>query len=391
MSTTLTRPTSFDHSALDRIRETISSDVEAGRYDGAVIAIARHGEIGIHEAIGYADRATGRAADLDDVFWIFSMTKAFTNILVLQAIDRGQLDLTTRVVDVIPEFVGRDPFRAAKKDRINVGHLLTHRAGLVVTPTPLPYAELGNLHAVIDAISQLDVVGEPGGTFNYSPTLNHALLGEMVRRATGYGSYGELLRHELLSPLQMNNTALGAPEAWAARMVPITASYPPGGWLKAADIEIMQEIVVEGAEMPWVGAVSTTGDILRFAEMIRCGGTLDGVRVLSPRILDLATTLQTGTAPNDLYAMLCQARGWEVPPGNFGLGFALRGEGVYPSFFGASTSPRTHGNYGAGSTLFWVDPESDLTFVCLTAGVMEEGDNLARFQRLSTMASASAL
>ena len=36
-------------------------------------------------------------------------------------------------------------------------------------------------------------------------------------------------------------------------------------------------------------------------------------------------------------------------------------------------------------------PESDLTFVCLTAGVMEEGDNLARFQRLSTMASASAL
>lgn len=78
-------------------------------------------------------------------------------------------------------------------------------------------------------------------------------------------------------------------------------------------------------------------------------------------------------------------------PGNFGLGFALRGEGVYPTFFGASTSPRTHGNYGAGSTLFWVDPDKDLTFVCLTAGVMEEGDNLARFQRLSTMAAATAL
>ena len=223
----MSTPTIFDQDALRRIRATIGEDIDAGRYDGAVIAVARHGEIGMHEAIGYADRTTGRTATVDDVFWIFSMTKAFTNILVLQAIDRGQLDLTTRVVDVIPEFVGRDPFRtAAKKDRVNVGHLLTHRAGLVVTPTPLPYSEIGNLDAVIDAISQLDVVGEPGGTFNYSPTLNHALLGEMVRRATGYGSYGELLTNELFAPLKMNDTALGAPKAWADRMVPIKAQLP---------------------------------------------------------------------------------------------------------------------------------------------------------------------
>ncbi|MDV8079566.1 serine hydrolase domain-containing protein [Rhodococcus sp. IEGM 1370] len=388
MSTT---PASLDQAALDRLRRSITNDIEAGNYDGAVIAVARHGEIGLHEAIGFADRSSGRTSSLDDVFWIFSMTKAFTNILVLQAIDRGQLDLTTRVVDVIPEFVGRDPFRAAKKDRVNIGHLLTHRAGLVVTPTPLPYSELGNLEATIDAICQLDVVGEPGGTFNYSPTLNHALLGEVVRRVSGYSSYSELLTKELFEPLKMHSTALGAPKAWTDRMVPIKAYFPPGGWLKSSDIEIMQDIVVEGTEMPWVGAVSTAGDVLRFAEMIRRGGELDGVRILSPGILDLATTLQTGTAPNDLYAMLCQARGWDVPPGNFGLGFALRGEGVYPTFFGAAASPRTHGNYGAGSTLFWVDPERNLTFVCLTAGVMEEGDNLARFQRLSTMATATAL
>ncbi|WP_092808257.1 serine hydrolase domain-containing protein [Rhodococcus globerulus] len=386
-----TSSASLDQDAFQRLRASISADVDAGRYDGAVIAVARNGEIGLHEALGFADRAAGRTASLDDVFWIFSMTKAFTNILTLQAIDRGQLDLTTRVVDVIPEFLGRDPFRTARKDRVNVGHLLTHRAGLVVTPTPLPYSEIGNLDAVIDAICQLDVVGEPGGTFNYSPTLNHALLGEMVRRVTGYSTFGKLLAKELFEPLKMTNTALGAPKAWADRMVPVKARFPDGGWLKSSDIEVMQEIVVEGAEMPWVGAVSTASDILRFAEMIRRGGELDGVRILSPSILDLATTLQTGTAPNDLYAMLCEARGWAVPPGNFGLGFALRGEGVYPTFFGATTSPRTHGNYGAGSTLFWVDPESGVTFVCLTAGVMEEGDNLARFQRLSTMAAAAAI
>lgn len=383
--------TDIDAAAVHRLRAAIEADVDANHYDGAVIAVARHGEIAMHEAIGFADRAAQRPAALDDVFWIFSMTKAFTNILTLQAIDRGHLDLTTRVIDVVPEFVGRDPFRAAKKDKVNIAHLLTHRAGLVVTPTPLPYAELGDLSAVVDAICQLDVVGQPGGTFNYSPTLNHALLGEIVRRVTGYASYTEMVTAELLEPLKMTSTAVGAPPSWAERMVPVKAYFPEAGWLKASDIEVMQDIVVEGAEMPWVGAVSTTGDILRFAEMLRCGGELDGVRLLSPAILDLATTLQTGDEPNDLYAMLCQARGWDVPPGNFGLGFALRGEGVYPSFFGATAGPRTHGNYGAGSTLFWVDPDADLTFVCLTAGVMEEGANLARFQRLSTMASAAAI
>ena len=69
----------------------------------------------------------------------------------------------------------------------------------------------------------------------------------------------------------------------------------------------------------------------------------------------------------------------------------LRGEGIYHHFFGTLASPRTFGNFGAGSSLFWVDPEKDLTFVCLTSGVMEEAPNILRFQRLSDMAHAAAV
>ena len=383
--------TGFDSAALSRIEQRIENDIAAGHYDGANIVIARGGQVGLEASIGFADRKAGRTASADDIFRIFSMTKAFTNVLVLQAIDRGQMDLTTRVVELIPEFAAGDRFRQGKKDRINVAHLLTHRAGLVVTPNPLPYAELGNLENVIRAISELDVVGEPGGSFDYSPALNHALLGEMVRRATGAASFRELMSRELFQPLKMTQTALGAPRAWSERMVPVRASFPDGGWLNAYDVEVMEEIITEEAEMPWVGAVSTVGDIHRFTEMLRRGGELDGQRILSPAMLDLATTNQTGTSPNSLYAGIAIARGWEVPPGNFGLGFALSGTGTHASFFGSTTSPRTHGNYGAGSTLFWVDPELDLTFSCLTAGVMDEGDNVIRFQRLSTMAAAAAV
>jgi len=381
----------MDPAAVQRLQEHIAAEIKAGMYDGCNIVIARGGEIAIDACIGSADVKTGRAMSPDDIFYIFSMTKAFTNVLVLKCLETGKLDFTTRVVDVIPEFNQGDRFRQGKKDMINILHLLTHRAGLVTTPTPVPYDKLGNLADTIKAICALDVVGNPGVDVDYSPTLNHALLGEMARRAMGYTSYREMCNKELFAPLKMTSTQIGCPDSFRARMVPIHALFPTGGWLKAADIEVMQEIIDEKAEMPWVGAVSSVGDIHRFAEMLRRGGELDGVRILSPAIIDLATTLHTGEKPNNLYANISRARNWDIPKANFGLGFALAGTGVYPSFFGPVTSPRTFGNYGAGSTLFWIDPKLDMTFACLTAGVMEESENIRRFQRLSTMAAACAI
>jgi CubicO group peptidase (beta-lactamase class C family) len=146
----------------------------------------------------------------------------------------------------------------------------------------------------------------------------------------------------------------------------------------------------EHAEMPWVGAVSTTPDMFRFAEMLRRGGSLDGARILSPQMIALARRNWTGDKPNELYKMLAHKRGWEPSPAYIGLGFSLRGTAVCHHQFGTLASPGTFGNYGAGSALYWVDPELDVTFVCLTAGVMESNDNIERFQRLCDIAVSAA-
>jgi CubicO group peptidase (beta-lactamase class C family) len=74
-----------------------------------------------------------------------------------------------------------------------------------------------------------------------------------------------------------------------------------------------------------------------------------------------------------------------------GLGFGLSGEAICPNLFGTLTSPGTFGHYGSGSTLFWVDPELDMTFVCLSAGVMQAAPNIERFQRLSDIAASAAV
>lgn len=383
--------TGLNAETLDLLEATIRNDISDGTYDGARIIVARHGEVGLDATIGWADRAAGRELQSDDIFRVLSLTKAFTNALVYQALGEGKLQLTTRVVDVIPEFWGKDRFRTVRKDRVNLAHLLTHRSGLPATPEPLPNAQLGNLEAVIAAICELDVIHEPGTNLTYSPAINHALMGEMLRRVYGAGSFRELARKNLFSVLGMNDTRFGAPEAWRERIVPLKAYIPDTGWLSPKDIEDLNDVVNEDAEMPWVGSVSTANDVYTFAEMLRRKGQSGGRQVIPAAILQEATTLQTGDMPNDLYAMIARSRGWDAPPGNFGLGFSLSGTGAHASFFGPFTSPRTHGNYGAGSTLFWIDPERDMTFVCLTAGVMDEGDNVLRFQKLSTIAASAAL
>jgi CubicO group peptidase (beta-lactamase class C family) len=383
---------SLDAAALQRIVETITRDIENERYDGANIIVARNGRIGLHAALGYAERATKRPSAADDVYRLLSLTKTFTNVLTLQAISDGLLDLSTKVIDIIPDFLGPDRFRTARKDRINVGHLLTHRAGLPATPTPVPYDRLGNLEEVIAAISQLDVVTEPGTAVNYSPTVNHALLGEMVRRVRGADRYSDVVRKNLFEPIGMTSSSIGAPKAWADRLVPLRAYIPDVGWLNRHDVEVMNDVIAEGAELPWVGGVATAHDIHLFAEFLRRGGvTEDGQHLIARAVLDVATTVQTGESENDLYAAMARALGWDVPKANFGLGFSLAGVETAPGFFSPYVSPRTHGNYGAGSTLYWVDPERDMTFVCLTAGVMEESANLLRFQNLSKLAAAAAL
>ena len=93
-----------------------------------------------------------------------------------------------------------------------------------------------------------------------------------------------------------------------------------------------------------------------------------------------------------LDAAIAAEMGWRTGPGNQSYGFGLAGDGVAPSRFGTLTSPGTYGHFGAGSSaLFWVDPARDMTFVCLTAGIMTEHQSVLRLQRLSDLAVAAAL
>ncbi|MFL4477877.1 serine hydrolase domain-containing protein [Paeniglutamicibacter sp. ORCA_105] len=390
--TTITDTPGLERRFLEVLDETIRADIDRGDYHGANVIVARHGEIAMRGSYGMAEVATDRPTRSDDVYRILSMSKGFTNVLIYRALSEGKLMLSTRVVDLIPEFFGTEPFRAARKDRINLAHLLTHRAGMPATPNPGVGPEgFAVLADVISALCGVDVINEPGTNLNYSAAINHALMGEMARRAYGADSFRELMQEKVFGPIGMINTRFGMPADWRERAVPLKVIEANDSWLKPEDIECLNDVIDRpDAEMPWVGAVSTIEDVFAFTEVLRNRGrTSNGEQLFGESVLDFATSNQTGDQINDLYGMVAAARSWDLPPGNMGLGMALAGSGTHARFFGPFVSPRAFGSYGAGSSLLWVDPVSGLSFCFLSSGVMDEGDNVARFQKLSTIAASA--
>jgi CubicO group peptidase (beta-lactamase class C family) len=373
---------------LDQLKAVIAADVARGDYYGAVLKVGRGGAPVFEEAIGHAYAGGERALKTDDVFSLFSVTKAFTNVLIMRAIEQGRFSLNTKVRDVLPEFTGRP------REEATFFHLLTHMAGMPGVWSPKPGMFLDRLQELFDeSIAHVHGTSAPGEKCDYSPLVNHVLMGMALVRTDPEGrNYQTLLHEDLFAPLGMHSTSMGLRADLDPRHVrPDMRGTVPIKHLSRnlpGDHALFEDPQVEA---PHVGCASTTGDLWRFAEMLRGEGVLDGVRILSPRVVRLARRVHTGDRPNELYKGVALKAGWTIPPANQGLGFQVRGTGVFQHLFGQLASPETFGNYGAGSTMFWIDPEADMTFSLLSAGVMTQAANIERCGKLSDLALSACL
>ncbi len=380
--------TSMNADRLRHLQAVVKSDIAAGLYHGAVIKVARGGTVALDVAIGAADAAQAQPLARDSVFSIFSVTKAFTNVLTLRAIELGQFALTSRISDLIPEFSGHG------REAVQIWHLLSHQAGFPIIFEVKPGMYIDRFDEMVAAVIEVvKPVDAPCEKVSYSPLVNHVLLGEAVRRTDPKRrSYRAIVQDEILTPLKMKDTSVGVrADLKPRKVVPDFRGNYPIGHRGHSNLGPNGAFEEEHAEMPWVGIASTVPDMFRLVEMLRQGGALDGARILSPAILELAQRNWTGDKPNELDLQRSKARGWGLTPACIGLGFALRGTAICHHLFGTLASPGTYGNYGAGTTLFWVDPERELTFVCLSAGVMESNANVERFQKLSDIVISAAV
>lgn len=384
---TAPRELGFDPTRLARVGSRIDADIAAGRYDGAAIRISRHDRLECAEVHGYADRAAGRLLTPDDVFVSFSVGKQFTNVIVLNRVESGDLHFDMQVGDVIPEF------RERGKRGMKLWHLLTHTSGIQASIPAVPLEVLTNITELTAYIASQRPETLPGERVNYSIIAAHSVMAEMVRRVDRAGrSFTRIVTEDLFEPLAMHNTSMGPRADLVERLCPVTTCYSEPGMFHPAEVAGVSAVVLrEGCELPAGGYLTTIDDLHRFALMLRNGGELGGARILSPCTLAYCTQNFTGDKPNGLFDYARDTRGWAPWPAHIGLGFFMRGTGIQPGPMSNLSSARSYCGWGAGSTCFWVDPELDLTFSFLSTGLMEETYHIERLQRLADLTITALL
>jgi CubicO group peptidase (beta-lactamase class C family) len=382
-------PDGLSPQGLRAVADEIETDLASGLYSGAVLLVSRSGQVPWVLAAG-EERPGGAPLRPDAVFNLYSISKAFTNALLFRCLERGELALTTPIVELIPEFSGY------ARERIDIRHLLTHTAGLLPVFAPRAGMYIDRLDEVIAAICEVvRPMRPPGGSVWYSFMVAHALLGEIIRRCDRRGrTFREIARDDLFAPLKMTDTSFGLRSDLRERYVApaFGPTSPPMEYLGHGNLGRYGALQEERAEMPWIGAVSTASDLFRFAEMLRLGGALDGERVMSAALLARAREPQTGDLPHEIYRAHCLKRGWKPWPASFGLGFHLRGTAPGHYYHAGSDAPATtFFHVGIGSSVFWIDPVHDVTCVCLTTPVLDEAESIERFERLSDLVHAAVL
>jgi CubicO group peptidase (beta-lactamase class C family) len=375
----------LDEERLGRLTTYLERLVSAGRIPGWLAVVSRAGKVAYLEKGGYRHVEDGLPVEIDTIFRIYSMTKPITSVAVMMLLEEGAFELTTPVADLIPSFRdmrvyvgGSDlkPVTVPATEPVRIWHLLTHTAGLTygfhrVHPVDTLLRQAGyewsfpqdvDLAAAVDTFAGLPLLFQPGTEWNYSVAAD--VLGRVVEVASGL-PLGSFFEERILAPLGMTDTAFGlagpdSPDA--GRLARLYGALAPG---RLVPYDVLGDTFKARAKLfsGGGGLVSTAADYHRFAEMLRGGGQLDGVRILGPRTVAAMTRNHLpGNADLDTFGRPLFA---ETPYRGvgFGLGFGVV---LDPARAGMMASVGDYSWGGAASTSFWVDPVEDISVVFLT-------------------------
>lgn len=381
----------LDERQLERITDHLRARyVDAGKIAGCQVAVARHGQLGYFASFGLRDRERSAPVEEDTIWRIYSMTKPITGVALMSLYERGMFQLSDPVTRFIPEWRNlKVRERAAEGgDRLvdpqrpmTVRDLLMHTSGLGFGTGPT-LAELfapdgagmragltpgsrrgpeATLATMVERYAQYPLEFHPGTHWLYSVSTD--ICGRLVEIMSGQ-RFDDYLREEIFTPLGMNDTGFVVPDDKVGRFAACYRRDSAKNLVLTDDPQTSgyrnQPSFLSGGG----GLVSTTGDYLRFSQMLLNGGELNGARILGRKTVELMTSNHLPPGRDLQSVALPGSYGEAGFPGmGFGLTVAVAGPPAATQIIGSA------GEYmwgGAASTTFWVDPAEDLTVVFMT-------------------------
>ena len=210
------------------VRAAFAAALEEGREQGAAFSVWLDGEAVVDLHGGWADRAATRPYAADTLTPVFSVTKAWTAVMVARLVDAGRLSYATPVAGLWPEFA------QAGKGELTVGQLLSHRAGLAGFPEPMDAAVWFDWDAVCARLAAMTPLWPPGSRSGYHPVTFGHLAGEVFRRVDGR-TVGRAFREDVAAPNGLD-LWIGLPDAEHPRVAELEKpkTLPSFGEMDAA-------------------------------------------------------------------------------------------------------------------------------------------------------------
>jgi CubicO group peptidase (beta-lactamase class C family) len=338
------------------VRDAFAGNFEKGLECGASVAVTRDGEPVVDLWAGDAG-PDGSPWQEDTIVNVYSTTKTMAAISMLMLADRGAIDLAAPVARYWPEFA-----QGGKAD-VTVSHVMSHSTGLSGISPPLENSELlYDWDEVCTRLAGMEPWWKPGSASGYHAITQGYLQGEILRRVDGR-SIGRFFREEVAEPLGadfhigldarhdarvgelippktgIGANAAGGPDSIAART------------FASADLNATEPRTRAWrvAEIPAAGGIGNARSVARIHSALACGGTVDGVRLMSEAGVERAREEQI--------------RGEDLVLGVplvFGNGFGLND----PSF-PISPNPRAFfwGGWGGSLAIIDLDARASIAYV----------------------------
>ena len=374
----------LDPAAIDRIWEAARHWYRAGMQPAIQLCLRYNGTVVLNRAIGHAwGNGPDDPADADRVpvstntpFCVYSAAKAISTTVVHMLVERGAFSLDDRVCDYLPSYTGHG------KERTTIRHVMTHSAGVPFATGPRADVRRVNDSDYTRArLSEFKPIHRPGLVHIYHGVTWGPLVREIVSAATGR-NIREILATEILDPLGFRWTNYGVAEADVPLVAPsyVTGKPLPAPIAAALRIALggtMTQIIPFSntpvfltSVVPSSSTVSTADELSRFAEILRRGGELDGVRVMRPDTLAAAVRPCRRLRPD-------VATG--LAPIRWGTGFMLGSKRFGP--FGADAAA-AFGHTGLTNVAIWADPARGLAAGLISSGKPGRHPEAGRFTAL---------
>ncbi|WP_427893170.1 serine hydrolase domain-containing protein [Kribbella sp. GL6] len=367
-----------------RLRELLERRVESGAVPGALVVLARRGEVHVESVGTLSFDSSSPAMATDTIVRLASMSKPIVAACAMTLIEDCTLRLDDPVDDLVPELADmrvladpsgpvEDTVPAARP--ITVRDVLTFTVGTGMPPEDAPIGDVLNslsrpsLDEWVGRLGKVPLVHQPGERWMYDTAA--AVLGVLIQRAAGK-TFGTALRERILEPLGMKDTGFSVDPANFDRFA---TAYDHEDGPDGAVVEDAPETgywsTPPAFESGGGGLVSTAEDYLTFASAMLAGGTYQGTQVLSRAAVTLMTSNQLTPeqrAVSGFYPGYFASTGWGL-----GLGVVTERTQLGPS----AGSYGWNGFYG---TAWYNDPAEELTSILIQQRA-HAGDPLLPFQR----------